>query len=114
MQPSTSYRAWGLDCTIDLYCMAAVLSRASAALDEGTASAAHEVSQRPVLTSGCLTVDFSSQAKLARAFCNAATRRIEANLKGLKSTENDDELLIGIADDIFLEKNYIPPHPLRV
>eukprot|EP00730_Choanoeca_flexa_P011530 TRINITY_DN27007_c0_g1_i1.p1 TRINITY_DN27007_c0_g1~~TRINITY_DN27007_c0_g1_i1.p1 ORF type:complete len:608 (+),score=192.47 TRINITY_DN27007_c0_g1_i1:124-1947(+) len=83
------------DCTIDLYCMAAVLSRATNALNEGTASAEHE-------------------AKLARAFCNAATRRIEANLAGLKSSNNDDELLTGIADDIFAEKNYIPPHPLRV
>jgi hypothetical protein len=32
----------------------------------------------------------------------------------MRRTQNDDSLILAIADEIFEAKDYLPPHPLRV
>lgn len=84
------------DITIDLFGLSAVTSRASAALDAGTATADHE-------------------ALLCRAFTVQASRRIKQNLADLANATESDNNLTTIANDMFVDgRGYIPAHPSGV
>jgi len=83
------------DVTIDLYAMTAVLSRASRALESNSPTAEHEF-------------------KLAKAFSRSTVHRIRDNFVQIRSSSSSDTLLRSIADDMFKENKYIPPHPIGI
>ncbi|HLT40123.1 MAG TPA: acyl-CoA dehydrogenase family protein, partial [Enhygromyxa sp.] len=79
---------------IDLYGMVAVVSRATAALEQGRKSAAHE-------------------ALLARVFCEQANRRIRRRLRAVEQgRKNGDVELRQIADELFANGGHVPSHPI--
>jgi len=82
------------ECTMELYAMAAVTSRATRSLEKGLSSASHEV-------------------LLANTYCLEASQRINDRLKLLQGG-NSDKQLSQIADECFKEENYIPVHPLEI
>eukprot|EP00128_Syssomonas_multiformis_P011767 Colp12_sorted_trinity150504_noHs@23112 len=83
------------DITIDLYGIAATVSRASRSLEQGTPTAAHE-------------------KKLAEAFAELAENRIKINVREILTFSKSDEKISSIADEIFKENKYLPPHPTNV
>ncbi len=85
------------DITIDLYGMAAVLSRATKTLSaEGEESAAAE-----------------HEALLAEAFCAEAAVRVNENVAGLNSPKKTTDGAIGkIADTVLDAGKYVAKHPL--
>jgi len=80
------------NCAIDLYAMAAVMSRATRSATLGLAGHQHE-------------------RLLAQTFCEEANRRIGVNLKSI--SDNSDKNLKEIADQVFKNGGNIPLHPLE-
>lgn len=78
-----------------MFAMAAVLSRASDAVAQGTPTAAHETA-------------------LAQAFCHSAAERVERNLLETKSASSlaYDALLTKISKETVEHGSYKPQHPL--
>jgi len=76
---------------MELFAMAAVISRAQRAVTKGLTTADHEI-------------------LLADTFCKEGAFKIQTLLKLI--SQNTDQNLGKIADAIFKEENYIPTHPL--
>lgn len=83
------------ECTMDLYAMAAVVSRASSALQNNEQSASHQV-------------------LLATAFCNEANQRITQRLAEINQPNKTiDKKIYEISDAVFEKQGYVPEHPDR-
>lgn len=79
---------------IDLYAMAAVLSRTTKSIKASSSSAEHET-------------------RLAELFCLQASRRISTNVADMTGGSADlDAKRVAIAKALFDSGNYIPKHPL--
>eukprot|EP00128_Syssomonas_multiformis_P011766 Colp12_sorted_trinity150504_noHs@12768 len=63
--------------------------------EQGTPTAAHE-------------------KKLAEAFAELAENRIKINVREILTFSKSDEKISSIADEIFKENKYLPPHPTNV
>ena len=82
------------DCVIDIYAMAATTARASRALDQGLATADHEVN-------------------LANAFAREAERRVQQNVSRIRGSGKDiDKWKKQISDTLCEKGQYVPTHPL--
>jgi len=106
--------------TMDLYAMAAVTSRATAALNSQGSTASHEkllalgthflfqaYKQRPV----CSSFHFF----LPLAYCKDADQRITAKIADIKDSKKTiDRQVYEIADAVFAKGGYVPEHPLKV
>eukprot|EP00002_Diphylleia_rotans_P014377 TRINITY_DN27_c0_g1_i1.p1 TRINITY_DN27_c0_g1~~TRINITY_DN27_c0_g1_i1.p1 ORF type:complete len:617 (-),score=160.11 TRINITY_DN27_c0_g1_i1:495-2345(-) len=85
------------DVSMDLFAMTAAISRATRALSENYATAAHE-------------------EKLCIGFCKKAIQRINANIREINvgAKHNGDKEAVDVANDIFANKKYIATHPIGV
>eukprot|EP00127_Corallochytrium_limacisporum_P004948 Clim_evm22s195 gene=Clim_evmTU22s195 len=84
------------DCAIDMYAMAAVLSRATRSLNQGAESAERET-------------------LLAGTFCDDAYRRVEANLAQLSGDiSTSDENYKKISELVCGAEGYDIPHPVQI